>query len=445
MQCDLSVLHDTWVNLHPGLYRFITPQQLDSAFASTKVYCSTARNEREFYLQIAQLATLLKCGHSYLNPLNMEDSVAKRILPQQVVPFLFRINAQKQVICTHNLSESKLDSNCRITHFNGIPTENIITNLLKYSRSDGRNGLAKQLNNLSESADEMMRYSAFDIFFPLTVANSESSVQLTYQLPNGSSQTETVRCITRDERLRRFEKTYGILPSGPETWKFFYIGKDAALLSFGTFALWGSNFDGNAWIDSVFKNYILKPEIKYLYIDIRENEGGDNTGDYLLSYLTPRPLGAADPDHPCYRYLRIPDSLQKHLSTWDRSFRLPKDSSLFFKNELGLWELKSAGSADYIFPKPTIFTGKTTLLISAKNSSATFELARNFKNAGLGELVGEATSGCQQGINGGEFFFLTLPESGIEVDIPLIFNWHPGKPDAGITPTSKRLRHRLPK
>jgi hypothetical protein len=37
------------------------------------------------------------------------------------------------------------------------------------------------------------------------------------------------------------------------------------------------------------------------------------------------------------------------------------------------------------------------------------------------KIVGENTGGTKQGINGGQFFFLYLPSSGIEVDIPLIF------------------------
>ena len=74
------------------------------------------------------------------------------------------------------------------------------------------------------------------------------------------------------------------------------------------------------------------------------------------------------------------------------------------------------------------------MLIDAKNSSAGFETARNFKAARLGTLVGETTGGCQQGINGGEFFFLTLPNSGFELDLPLIYNYHPDKPDRGIDP-----------
>ena len=55
-----------------------------------------------------------------------------------------------------------------------------------------------------------------------------------------------------------------------------------------------------------------------------------------------------------------------------------------------------------------------------------------------GKLVGEATGGNQRGGNGGAFFFVRLPASGIEFDLPLIGNFpmQPA-PDAGIEPDLK--------
>jgi hypothetical protein len=55
----------------------------------------------------------------------------------------------------------------------------------------------------------------------------------------------------------------------------------------------------------------------------------------------------------------------------------------------------------------------------------------------LGTLVGQATGGNQRGITGGAFFFLRLPKSHIETDVPLIgqFPIAAGPlPDAGIEP-----------
>lgn len=53
----------------------------------------------------------------------------------------------------------------------------------------------------------------------------------------------------------------------------------------------------------------------------------------------------------------------------------------------------------------------------------------------LATLVGQPTGGNQRGINGGAFFFLRLPNSKIEVDLPLIGYFPDGEPaDAGLLP-----------
>jgi C-terminal processing protease CtpA/Prc len=79
--------------------------------------------------------------------------------------------------------------------------------------------------------------------------------------------------------------------------------------------------------------------------------------------------------------------------------------------------------------------GKTFLITDASNSSATFYLARVMKLGKVATLVGQTTGGTQKGINGGAMFFLRLPNSGIEMDIPLIGNFpYSEAPDLGIVP-----------
>jgi hypothetical protein len=64
-----------------------------------------------------------------------------------------------------------------------------------------------------------------------------------------------------------------------------------------------------------------------------------------------------------------------------------------------------------------------------------FSSHRSYSKNKLGTLVGRPSGGNQRGINGGAFFFLRLPKSQIEMDLPLIGNF-PASPqnDAGLTP-----------
>jgi len=69
------------------------------------------------------------------------------------------------------------------------------------------------------------------------------------------------------------------------------------------------------------------------------------------------------------------------------------------------------------------------------NSSATFFLAQILKEQKVATLVGQESGGNLMGTNGGQLFFLTLPHSQIEMDIPLI-GYYPAdeQPDQGIMP-----------
>jgi C-terminal processing protease CtpA/Prc len=81
------------------------------------------------------------------------------------------------------------------------------------------------------------------------------------------------------------------------------------------------------------------------------------------------------------------------------------------------------------------FAGRVFVLVGPSNSSATFQFADTIKRRGLGTLVGRTTGGNRRGINGGAFFFLKLPHSGIELDVPLIGTFpSDAQPDAGVEP-----------
>ncbi len=88
-----------------------------------------------------------------------------------------------------------------------------------------------------------------------------------------------------------------------------------------------------------------------------------------------------------------------------------------------------------IEPRGPRFTGEVRVLIGPQNSSATFGFAQMVQRERLGALVGETTGGNRRGINGGAFYFLRLPATGFEVDLPLIGTFHQKpQPDTGIQP-----------
>ena len=88
-------------------------------------------------------------------------------------------------------------------------------------------------------------------------------------------------------------------------------------------------------------------------------------------------------------------------------------------------------------PKKNGFKGKVYLITDASNSSATHLMAMYAKQIEGVTIVGQETGGNQMGTNGSYLFFLRLPNTRLELDIPVINNVIPnGKEliDGGVKP-----------
>ncbi len=132
------------------------------------------------------------------------------------------------------------------------------------------------------------------------------------------------------------------------------------------------------------------------------------------------------------RYRSLPPELGQYMDTWDNSFRDWGD-----KVEPGAdgWFRFRAAETALIAPKGPRFKGRVAVLVDGSNHSATLRFAMLVKRHRLATLVGAETGGSQGGINGGAFFFVRLPQTGLEVDLPLIGYFSRERADgAGVAP-----------
>ena len=209
----------------------------------------------------------------------------------------------------------------------------------------------------------------------------------------------------------------------------------------GTFSFYGEDNLFTKIIDSLFSGLANDKRVKNLILDLRTNEGGSTDArNALLKYILPRNFEAKQyQERQFYSFLQVPKKLIPYLNTWDNSFFDPKPDSLFKKNELGFYEDQSdegktnTNFADFKMNSNS-FKGNVYLMTSPVNCSAAFEFAWVFKQYKAGKIVGQKTGGTKQGLNGGRFFFLRLPYSRIEIDLPFIYQAHTEQRDEGISP-----------
>lgn len=83
--------------------------------------------------------------------------------------------------------------------------------------------------------------------------------------------------------------------------------------------------------------------------------------------------------------------------------------------------------------------GRIAVPVEPKNASAPVGFANLMQRHRLGTPVGEQTGGNHRGVNGGAFFFVGLPGSGLEVDL-LLIAYRPDTPDLIVTAEATNIR-----
>jgi hypothetical protein len=132
------------------------------------------------------------------------------------------------------------------------------------------------------------------------------------------------------------------------------------------------------------------------------------------------------------RYRQTPSELDPYLDTWDESFRSIGQDAADLGN--GFYELGKEGSDTISAVGPRLEV-PVAALIGPICSSATFSFARRARESGLVRLFGEPSGGNLRGINGNGYFFVRLPGSGLEFDLPIVGNFaQTPQPDRGVLP-----------
>lgn len=426
MRQDVRLLRRAYEALHPGLLRYNTPQQIAAGFERLEADSATPQPLEAFYLRLSRFLAALRCGHSYANFYNQSRAVQTRLFetPDRL-PFQFLLLGDRMIV-TADPTGTGIAPGSEIVRLNGRPVGEVLAGLMAVARADGGNdGKRRQLMSVQGQDG----YESFDVFYPL-MFGSRARHALEVVGADGRTRRTEMEAISLEARRAQRPP---VIDAADDTlaWTMERRGPTAVLTMPG-WGLYNSGWDWAGWLNARMDS-LVSDGVQRLVIDIRSNEGGLDCGDVLAARLIDRPI-VPDTARRLVRYRRIPDDLRPALDTWDRSFDDWGDDAQPFDDRF-LTLARSADEGGVIEPKDPRFTGEVRVLIGPQNSSATFGFAQMIQRERLGALVGETTGGNRRGINGGAFYFLRLPATGLEVDLPLIgtFPQQP-QPDAGIQP-----------
>jgi len=442
LQADVDVLQKAYRELHPGLYRYNSPTQIEVGFRQLRTELNHDQPLREAYVAFSTFAVKIRCGHTYANFYNQPKPVVEELFRgRDRVPFYFEWIKNEMVVTRDFTSEGALPAGTRILRLTGVEAREILKRLMTVARADGSND-AKRVALLGIRGDD--RWETFDVFYPLLFPAKDATYSLEIRKPGEKRSVRvTVEALTPEQRLEPIKAREEALKGGSEEifeWK--YLDDGAAYLRMPSWALYDSKWDWKRWLGEHMDD-LAKKSAPALIIDLRGNEGGQDVGNVILSRLATSELRLSA-TRRLVRYRKVPDELEPYLDTWDKSFKDWGDSAVELDKPwptapavhyLRLKKYDDDADGDVIKPEGAHFSGKVYVLVDANNSSATFQFAQVIQQKHLGILIGTPTGGNQRGINGGAFFFLRLPHSKIEMDLPLIGSFpEAAKPDAGLTP-----------
>ncbi len=424
---DFDIFKQTLLQIHPGIYRYQTKESFENLLNESEAKLKNPLAEGEFFKLISQTANQIYCGHTFVNPYNQDENLQARLFGGKTyLPFYFQIIDGK-IIITENASEKKLAKGSEITKINDIPAKTIIEKLLTVTKGDGRNTLSHRIGSLELPRFEAESFALFDWYFPLFFPLKDESFTIEARdFKTNKTVTFKVAAMTKEQRTAEMAKRYGKSPTYDDGWKFEIRENSLGYLKIDNSITWKlKNIKFKEFLADAFAELRAK-HIQNLIIDLRENGGGDmNIGFELAKYLAKKELPEYAKGRKLIRNVASQKDLAKYLDTYDEQIKFVIQNgvpqNLYKKAENGFYEILINDGFPKVTPYENNFRGNAYIIADSSNASATFQFLNYAQKNKLAMIVGQESGGNKQGINGGSYFFLKLPNSKVEIDIPVFY------------------------
>ncbi|MEO0403701.1 MAG: S41 family peptidase, partial [Bacteroidota bacterium] len=412
---DLELFKQGMEKYHTGLYWYTSKDSLDLAFQKAKESINGDMNVLEFHKIIAPIVVLSREDHCniYL-PDETEEQMNShaKYLPLSVVFLGTKMYFNK------NYSGVQKDiTGKEVVRINGESIESIVQKIgslfasdgyvkrVKYSDLEGFSFAKYYYLWYGQAAEFRVEFEQEEIILPsLTFSEVRENSALLEKQNEGKKDGEEGEVINNCLEFRLINDSIAYL----------------AVHSFSNYEYKENKIhkDYSKFLSSSFQT-IDEKNIQHLIIDVHENGGGNEGNENLLySYLGPN----------YQKYLSVSAKTQRTIldngSDKPVKFKTFGPLELLLQNEAGEDGMiyrkmdKGHGLTAYKKEPKNKFQGKVYVLIGPVTYSGGSEFTNMMYTNELAIFVGEETGGGYYGNTSGYSQELTLPHSGIVVDIP---------------------------
>lgn len=426
---EVRVLKRALLALHPALTKYQSEAEWQAALARFEARGNAARTAGEMFLAASELAAAIRCGHTWTNPLNQSGAIKAQLDgAADKLPFTMKWVEGRWLVLAS--ADAAIAAGDEVLAVNGIAAPDMLKRIWPYLRADG----ASDEKRFRQLGHDRLDQSQMDLTWPLLNPPVDGRYRVHVRRDGNAARDVVVQATTLAARKTALAQQ-GVVPM-TSTWSLT-IEKHHAVMRLPTFSFYNGRFDWKTWLSTSFEA-LNRETVPHLVIDIRDLEGGDGAvGGVILSHLLKAPHRYVS-NQGVTAYERVPYVLARYLDTWDFVFfdRTGKVEPITSGPQAGklLFKPRMLGER-VIMPVANPYKGRVTLLVGGENSSAGYQFARLMQEAGAALLVGQPTGGNLRGLNGGELTWVTLPHSGVAVDIPLLAGMYASDtPDRSVVP-----------
>jgi hypothetical protein len=442
---DFSIFRKTLETIYPSLYRYSDSVNIGAYLDRQFALLDKPMDETGFYRIIALSCARLRDEHLMAKP-SPGYYTEEYFNKVKAFPFTFKIIHRRFYVLKSAFNPSPIKLGSELISINGRSMEEILDLLLPAIPADGyiQTFRLRHLEDYSTTEEQNL----FDMLYPFFVEQA-TAFRLEYVPADDPSVKKTVVVdgLTR-EGYKKFYKERQVLDT-PFTFK--YLTEDVAYLKIRSFLGWHrrifkQNFDS---LYSVVFNELKRKKTPHLILDLRNNEGGDNTGETLIAYLLQKPYRHFD--HLEKRYVGLP-AVSNYL---ENGKDLYLADSMFYKNAIGNYQIKKEYYPSWTpllleqQPRDNHFDGQLTVLANGASGSMAAVVCSFLKSNQRAVFVGEETGGAMEGPTSRSSTKLILPNSHIPITVPLTktvnaVTYTKGRgvlPDHWIEPSIEDLLH----